>query len=261
MHADRTARREGAHATARHRALSILVLAAMVLIGVGVVPGRASAGSALRIDDPLPEGWTNTATGPLSPSDRDLLVRVRLAGLWEAPAGQMAQERAGSERVKEVGHHLEVDHLALDQQVRTIAAKLGVELPNQPSTEQQGWLTELSGEQGPAFDKTFADRLRAAHGKVFSVVAAVRAATRNDTIRAFAQTAVSVVMKHMTLLESIGLVNFAALPTAAVAPAIAPASANLTRSPTGINPNLVWLVLGIALIAGLITAARVVRPR
>ena len=244
------------------RALSVLIGATVAVVALGIMPDRAAAGPALRIDDPLPNGWTNTPYGPLSPADRDLLVKVRLAGLWEAPAGELAQSRAGSERVKVVGHHLRADHLALDAQVRAAATKLGVELPDEPNADQKGWLNELSNSQGAVFDQVFTDRLRAAHGKVFSVVAAVRAATRNDAMRTFTQTAVAAVMKHMTLLESIGLVDWAALPTAAVAPAVAPASANLsTRSAGGINPNLVWLVLGIAAIAGLISAARVVRPR
>jgi predicted outer membrane protein len=158
-----------------------------------------------------------------------------------------------------VGHHLWEDHTALDMQLRLVAAKLAVELPDQPTAEQQGWLTELSSRRGPEFDQVFADRLRAAHGKVFAVVAAVRAGTRNSTIREFAQTANAVVMKHMTLLESTGLVQFDALPTAA--PVVATVTVADNRSAGRINPGLVWLVLGIAALAGLVTATRVIRPR
>jgi hypothetical protein len=50
-------------------------------------------------------GGDGSATGagaeaPLLPSDVDLLVKARLAGLWEMPAGQMAQEKGSSERVR-----------------------------------------------------------------------------------------------------------------------------------------------------------------
>jgi len=233
-------------------ALMIALLAPLLLwfltpTAAGATPGAPAAG-------PLGDGWTDTPTGPLGPADRDFLVRVRQAGLWEGPAGDMAQERAASSRVKEVGHHLHEDHAALDVQVRAAAAKLGVELPDNPSTEQQGWLNEFSTRRGAEFDQIWADRLRAAHGKVFAVVAAVRAATRNDTIREFAQTANNVVLKHMTLLESTGLVQFDALPTAA-----APSPAKL---PAGrVNPSLVWLVLGLAAVVGVATASRVIRPR
>jgi predicted outer membrane protein len=247
--------------------LAVATLASVPLAASAAsTASTASAASAqsLRQED-LGEGWVMTASGPLGPADRDFLVKVRLAGLWEAPAGQMAQTKATSERVKEVGHHLATDHIALDEQVRLTAAKLNVDLPDQPNADQQGWLQELSGSEGAAFDQIFADRLRAAHGKVFAVIALVRAGTRNEVIRNFAQVGSAVVMKHMTLLESTGLVNFDDLPTAPApgAAAVAPAAnaSRLSGGAAGINPNLVWLVLGIAAFAGLVTAARVVRPR
>lgn len=155
---------------------------------------------------------TQTSSGPLGPADRDFLVKVRQAGLWEIPAGQWAQERADSARVKDVGAHLVEDHTKLDTAVRRVAARLDVPLPDRPSPDQQRWLAQLASETGPAFDRDFAGLLRAAHGKVFSVVADVRAGTRNSEIRKFAQQAVMVVMRHMTLLESTGLVDYGELP-------------------------------------------------
>lgn len=70
----------------------------------------------------------------------------------------------------------------------------------------------MGGQTGARFDRTFANRLRAAHGKVFGAIAAVRAGTRNETIRSFAQHTNQVVMRHITLLESTGLVDYEDLP-------------------------------------------------
>ncbi|MFC5815323.1 DUF4142 domain-containing protein [Nonomuraea harbinensis] len=168
---------------------------------------------------------TQTSTGPLGPADRDFLVKVRQAGLWEIPVGQWAQKRADSARVKDVGQHLVEDHTKLDAQVRRVAAKLNVPLPDRPNPDQQRWMAQLASETGPAFDRDFARLLRAAHGKVFAVVANVRAGTRNAEIRKFAGTAVTVVMRHMTLLESTGLVNYDELPEPPLPSQAAPAPA------------------------------------
>jgi predicted outer membrane protein len=162
--------------------------------------------------NPASADWTQTPSGPLTAADRDLLIKVRQAGLWEMPVGKWAEQRAESPRVKEVGRQLMDDHMKLDQVTREVAAKLGVALPDQPNPDQQRWMAQLAAESGAAFDKDFANLLRAAHGKVFTVVAGVRAGTRNTEIRKFAQQGVNVVMKHMTLLESTGLVNFDELP-------------------------------------------------
>ncbi|WP_433053435.1 DUF4142 domain-containing protein [Dactylosporangium sp. CS-033363] len=226
--------------------------------GAATNPVQVAATGAQPIGTALPAGWTMTSFGPLGPVDREFLTKVRQAGLWEGPAGEMAQTRAGDERVKEVGRQLATDHKGLDQQVRQVSAQLGVQLPNKPSDEQQGWLNEMEPQTGSTFDDIFANRLRAAHGKVFALVSQIRSGTRNELVRTFAQTAVSVVMKHMTLLESIGNVNFGALPEPVSAANPATKASNSTPA-VAIQPNAVWAVGGLALAIGAFAAFRIFR--
>ncbi|MFC5826860.1 DUF4142 domain-containing protein [Nonomuraea insulae] len=162
--------------------------------------------------DPAAAQWTQTSSGPLSAADRDLLIKVRQAGLWEMPSGEYAKTRAESQRVKEVGGLIMKEHMELDLIVRQTAKKLGVALPDEPNADQQRWMAQLASESGPAFDKDFVNLLRAAHGKVFTVVAAVRAGTRNSEIRKVAADGMNFVMRHMAYLESTGLVDHNQLP-------------------------------------------------
>lgn len=162
--------------------------------------------------DPAAAQWTQTSSGPLSAADRDLLIKVRQAGLWEMPSGEYAKTRAESQRVKEVGGLIMKEHMELDLIVRQTAKKLGVDLPDEPNADQQRWMAQLASESGPAFDKDFVNLLRAAHGKVFTVVAAVRAGTRNSEIRKVAADGINFVMRHMAYLESTGLVDHNQLP-------------------------------------------------
>lgn len=159
-------------------------------------------------------GWISTPSGPLGPADRDLLVKVRLAGLWEGPTGQQAQLLAGTPAVKEVGGHLSGEHADLDEEVRQVADRLGVPLPTAPNAQQLAWMEELSTRSGTEYDRMFVQRLREAHGAVLPEIAQVRTATRNDEIRAFATTAEEYVSRHLDYLESTGLVDYTALPEA-----------------------------------------------
>lgn len=156
-------------------------------------------------------GTVNTRWGRLSTLDRQLLVKVRQAGLWEMPAGQQAQQRASTPRVREVGEIIDQQHLQLDADTRATAQRLGVLLPSEPNGSQKSWLREMSGKYGIDFDKTFVLRLRAAHGQVFTVIAKVRAQSENTEIRAFAERCLKFVNTHMSLLESTGLVPRRAL--------------------------------------------------
>jgi predicted outer membrane protein len=236
-----------------HMALvAILGLTFTVVMGALVGPAVAVA------NDDLPPGYTNTPSGPLGPADRDLVVRVRLAGLWEQPAGEMARQK-GTAKIKDIGDKIANEHHDLDLQTQKVAATLGVALPDVPNSDQQSWLNEMNAAPaGPDFDKVFIDRLRAAHGKIFPAIAAVRSGTRNSVVRDFAEVGNAYVMRHMGYLESSGIVawNHLDLP-----PVPAGTPVDYRRNGSGVDPLLIWLVLGIAVVAGLVTTVRAVRLR
>ncbi|MDO0925182.1 DUF4142 domain-containing protein [Streptomyces sp. TG1A-8] len=165
-----------------------------------------------------------TPYGPLSAQDRDFVTKVRLAGLWELPAGQLAERKGTTRAVREAGHHLVNGHTALDAHARTVASRLGVRLPNEPNAQQEQWLATLTEARGQEFDRRFADILRLAHGRVFSLVAQVRAGTRNALVRDLADDANATVLDHIRILEATGYVDFSAL------------ARDLARSPSPVPP-------------------------
>jgi predicted outer membrane protein len=159
-------------------------------------------------------GWTQTQWGPLGPADRDLLVKVRQANLWEAPTGQQASQQASSPAVREVGQHLATEHADLDAQTRKVADQLGVLLPAAPNAQQQGWMAEISAATGSDYDRVFIQRVRQAHGIVLPLLAQVRVSTRNSLMRDFATVGMQFVNRHIGYLEATGLVDYNALPAA-----------------------------------------------
>jgi predicted outer membrane protein len=216
------------------------------------------------------EGWVDTRYGPLGPGDRDLLNRVRLAGLWEMPAGDMATDKGGSERVREVGAAISEQHAQLDKLVVAAAERLGHPLPGKPNAAQQSWLAEMRAASGKEFDTVFVSRLRAAHGAVFAVIAQVRAGTRNEVVRELAQRANDFVLTHLKLLESTGLVVYASLPPPpdpAAPPSTASPAADaavLTSGPPARGPGLsaaIWLVVLSAVAAAAAATVGLLRPR
>ncbi|PMR59908.1 hypothetical protein C1A38_17095 [Verrucosispora sp. ts21] len=199
----------------------------------------------------------------LAAADQALLDGVRLAGLWEMPAGQMAAEKGQSRVVREIGAEIARQHEELDRLTVEAANKLGATIPNQPTAEQQQWLTEMKDATGARFDQIFVTRLRVAHGKIFPVVGAVRASTRNDVIRDLANATNKFVGDHMLMLESTGLVRYAELPPAALpAPGndglIAAASAN-TGPQIGISNTVIWVVFLGAIGTGGFLSYRLLR--
>lgn len=203
-----------------------LIIAALVAtLGAFAYPVWSYADRSGTGQANLDASATATQWGPLSATDRDFLVKVRLAGLWELPAGQQAIQRAPTAAITATGDHLVVGHTELDRRSRDVAAKLGVELPNQPNEQQQGWLRELTAASGEEYERKFANLLRNAHGKVFALIAQVRHTTRNTLIRQLATDANQTVLDHITMLEGTGFVDFDGIAREAAGAA--------TASPTG----------------------------
>jgi predicted outer membrane protein len=232
------------------RRLSSTVLATVALVLLDPQLARAEPG----VPDPPNNLLTDRGRGDVSEADRDFAIKVRLAGLWEIPAGEMAQEKSDDPRIRSIGKDIASQHVALDKLVRDAAKKLDVDLPNKPNADQQGWLAEMRDAEGEDFDRVYIDRLRAAHGKIFPAIATIRASTRNDTVRKLAQRTNQFVMTHMTLLESSGIVDFGALPTAPPPAAAGAASNTQARTPVaadtplglGSTPVLAFVLVALA---------------
>jgi predicted outer membrane protein len=195
-------------------------------------------------------GWVQTQWGPLGPADRDLLVKVRLAGLWEAPTGQQAAQQASNPAVRELGRFLATQHAELDAQDRKVADQLGVLLPTSASAQQQGWMAQISAATGADYDRILVQRLREAHGIVLPVIAEVRAGTRNDLVREFANTADEYVHRHMERLEATGLVDFHSLPDHS------PGLLSGARSPTDLVVPILVLLASLLGAGGLVAGLR-----
>nr|WP_240810422.1 DUF4142 domain-containing protein [Actinomadura sp. WMMA1423] len=194
----------------------------------GAVAPQAGAADAAQ-------ATVDTAWGPLGPADRELIVKVRQAGLWEIPVGREAERRATRAATRRNLGEIARQHVRLDALDRAIAAKLNVPLPNQPTPDQQSWMSEITGKSGNDYDRTAVARLRMAHGQIYPAIGAVRGSTRNTLVRDFSEQCETFVRTHMRLLEGTGFVTGDMLPdppqSTGAPPAGSPASRTARRRP------------------------------
>ncbi|MFC5204348.1 DUF4142 domain-containing protein [Streptomyces kaempferi] len=176
--------------------LTLAALAYPSMLGI-----QATSSNASRI-------IANTQWGPLTEADRNFVVFVRSAGLWEGPSGGLAMKKGTTAAVREAGRHLVIGHAALDASCRKIAPELNITIPNQPTPQQQGFLATFQSDTGKQFDTDFANILRVTHGSIFNTIAKIRSTTENTLVRALADQANDVVLDHITQMEKTGLVNF-----------------------------------------------------
>ncbi|MFG3119524.1 DUF4142 domain-containing protein [Streptomyces sp. NPDC048197] len=200
----------------RGRLIAAALALTSVIAAVSVWLGQRNNSADESVSADLPAASAALAgprgnTGPVSALDKTFLTKVRQAGLWEMPAGRLAQTHASGEAIKRAGMHLLEGHSKLDELAREDSEALNVPIPDQATPEQQGWVDQLKNARGQAFDQLFVDLLRASHGKIFITIGEVRATTKNSLIRRLATQTNNTVQDHMDVLEDTGLVKDATL--------------------------------------------------
>jgi predicted outer membrane protein len=231
------------------------LVAVLVAVLVSVALAGRSPSSPQSLSALFGGGTVDTPWGPLGASDRDMLIKVRQADLWEEPASEQAAQRANAPSVREVGRKLGVEHSQLDGDLRAVAAKLGVPLPTQPSDQQKVWMAEITGAAQANYDRTYINLVRSAHGEVMPLVEGVRSGTQNQLVRQFAIEAGEFIGRHMDYLESTGLVDYALFP-----PSTAPAARLTAMGGYNVPITLVLFVVAVFVSAALLRGLGRTRP-
>ncbi|GAB3861700.1 hypothetical protein GCM10029963_66610 [Micromonospora andamanensis] len=166
------------------------LLAALVL--VGVAPAAAAQAAA-------------------QPSEQDTqyLQAVHQVNLYEIAAGELAQEKGQNQQVKELGQQFVTDHTELDQSVQDLAGQLNVELPSEPTTDQQTALDQLNNASGEEFDRLWVTQSLAGHVQAIQATQTEISQGTEPQVVQLAQTALPVLQAHydalVMLAEELGI--------------------------------------------------------
>ncbi|MEV2240224.1 DUF4142 domain-containing protein [Micromonospora sp. NPDC049891] len=166
------------------------LLAALVL--VGVAPAAAAQAAA-------------------QPSEQDTqyLQAVHQTNLYEIAAGELAQEKGQNQQVKELGQQFVTDHTELDQSVQELAGQLNVDLPSEPTTDQQTALDQLNNASGEEFDRLWVTQGLAGHVQAIQATQTEISQGTEPQVVQLAQTALPVLQAHydalVMLAEELGI--------------------------------------------------------
>ena len=106
------------------------------------------------------------------PSDQDFIEAAANGGMLEVELGKLAARDATDPEVRAFAERMADDHTKLNQELKSLAERLGLELPPAMGEKQRDTLAKLSKLRGPAFDKVYVETMVEEHE---DAVAAFRA--------------------------------------------------------------------------------------
>jgi predicted outer membrane protein len=160
------------------------LLAALVL--VGLAPAAAAQAAAQP-----------------STQDTQYLQAVHQVNLAEIVTGNLAQQKGQNQQVKELGKQFVTDHTQLDQTVQSTAQQLNVQLPTQPTADQQKVVDKLNNLNGAAFDKAWVTAELAGHVQAIQATQTEISQGSEQSVVQLAQDALPVLQAHYDALVAL----------------------------------------------------------
>ncbi|MGY1624251.1 DUF4142 domain-containing protein [Geodermatophilus sp. SYSU D00965] len=150
-------------------------------------------------------GTVVLAAGPAlaAPSDQDVtwMQAAHQSNLAEIAAGNAAQQAATTPEVRDLGAMFVQMHTQLDQQLTQAAQQLGVELPGEPTAEQQQQLAAVQQNSGQEFDTAWIAQQIGSHSTTLAATQREIQNGSDQTVLQLAQAATPVVQQHLSQLR------------------------------------------------------------
>ena len=148
-------------------------------------------------DKPAPTVSVPVAPPALAASDATFVQTAAQGSMTEIQAGQLAQTKAKSPKVKTFATQMVTDHTANFDQLKQVVANKGVTLPTDVSDQQKTALTQLQGETGRAFDKDYVADMVAGHEAMLEAFQSEAQTGTDADLKKYASDTIPAIQQHL----------------------------------------------------------------
>jgi len=135
--------------------------------------------------------------------DKAFLRKAAEGGMAEVQLGQLAQQKASSQDVRQFGEKMVQDHSQLDQQLKPIAEQQGVRPPKALSKKDEATLKKLEGLSGQQFDHAYIEAMLKDHKKDLKEFKETANRTQNPQLKDAVQRGAQVIESHLQDIQQI----------------------------------------------------------
>jgi putative membrane protein len=197
--------------------LNSLVFSSISLLGAwtataqapGQMPQSSPSSPSSRPTSPNTTGpaATRTDTGPDTMTarvdDKKFLKDAALGGMTEVELGKLATQKASSDDVKQFGQRMVDDHTKANDQLKQIASKENVSIPDALDSKHQSRINKLSKLSGPDFDKAYMKDQVKDHEKDVSEFKNEADNGSNANIKQFASSTLPTLQEHLNMAKGL----------------------------------------------------------
>ena len=171
------------------------LLASAALIGLMAQPALAQS------QDTTQQQPAQAGQQQLAQEDTEFATKAAQGGLKEVRLGELAQQQAENEEVRQFGQRMVEDHGQANDQLMQIAQDKGIELPQELSQEDQQLYDELQQRSGSEFDQAYMDEMVRDHEEDVEEFRQYVEAGQDPDLTGFAEQTLPVLEEHLQLAQ------------------------------------------------------------
>jgi putative membrane protein len=130
-------------------------------------------------------------------SDRIFVMKAAQGGMAEVTLGNLAQQNAASDSVKQFGERMVSDHSKANDELRQLAQQKGIAVPTGMSGKDKRLDKMLAAKQGPDFDKAYIHDMVKDHEQDIAEFRAEAENGNDPDVKAWAQKTLPTLEHHL----------------------------------------------------------------
>lgn len=141
------------------------------------------------------------ASDKASAADKAFIMKAADGGMTEVELGKVAEKNGQKEDVKSFGSQMVKDHGTANENLKGIASKMNVTVPDKVSAKHQAKIDKMSKISGAAFDTAYIKGMVEDHEKTAAEFEKARGQVKNEDLKKFIDDTLPVVKSHLEMVK------------------------------------------------------------
>jgi putative membrane protein len=143
-----------------------IALAGLLIAVPAVASAQSPSQPPPRQDAPKEsKAAKESKNGKIARGDEKFMKEAAVGGMTEVKLGQLAEQKASSDAVKQFGKRMATDHGKANDELKQLASQKGVALPMDLDRSHQGLYDKLAKLNGADFDRAYMKEMVKDHDK------------------------------------------------------------------------------------------------
>ncbi|HEX6833014.1 MAG TPA: DUF4142 domain-containing protein [Rudaea sp.] len=143
------------------------------------------------------------AAGDKMGSDNDFAMKAADGGMAEVQTGQMAANKGSDPKIKQFGQRMVQDHGTANKELKSIASKDNISLPQSVSDKHKSAADKLAKLSGKDFDNEYAQMMVKDHEEDVALFQKEANSGSNPELKAFAQKTLPTLQEHLRMAQQL----------------------------------------------------------